>query len=294
MVCRSFVKRTTSVKKREQGWSLVSHIHISIIKEKLHNLITHPYLIKHIEYPAIDEDKLLLLYSILESIDISDEKKEQYILSTMLVQIALDTHDLVTNAKAGQLQDGDEKSRQLTVLAGDFYSGLYYRLLADVNDISMIKTLAHSIKQINEHKIAYYHKELEGIEPLMDSLGKIESSLIQSVSGFFSNSVLKELSGNFLLLKRLIQERKLFCHERSTFLFETLRRIAFTKGEKDVASKEQETYMLYLIDRYIDHIKQKIEQLTHSIPAMNKQLETRIQELFYEIPFSSKKYAEEG
>lgn len=283
-----------SVKKREQGWSLVSHIHISIIKEKLHNLITHPYLIKHIEYPAIDEDKLLLLYSILESIDISDEKKEQYILSTMLVQIALDTHDMVTNAKADQMKDGDEKSRQLTVLAGDFYSGLYYSLLADVNDISMIKTLAHSIKQINEHKIAYYHQELEGIEPLMDSLGKIESSLIQSVSGFFSNSILKELSGNFLLLKRLIQERKLFCHERSTFLFDTLRRIAFLKGEKDVASKEQETYMLYLIDRYIDHIKQRIEQLTHSIPTMNKLLETRIQELFYEIPFSSKKYAEEG
>nr|WP_240948539.1 heptaprenyl diphosphate synthase component 1 [Bacillus sp. RO1] len=284
--------KQTAVKKREQGWSLVSHIHISIIKEKLHNLITHPYLIKHIEYPAIDEDKLLLLYSILEPIDIPDEKKEQYILSTMLVQIALDTHDMVTNAKAGQLEVDDEKSRQLTVLAGDFYSGLYYRLLADVNDISMIKTLAHSIKQINEHKIAYYHKELEGIEPLMNSLEKIESSLIQSVSGFFSDSLLKELGGNFLLLKRLIQERKLFCNERSTFLFDTLRRIAFSKG--DVASKEQETYMLYLIDRYIDHIKQKMEQLTHAIPTMNNLLEERIQELFYEIPFSSKKYAEEG
>ncbi|WP_404442507.1 heptaprenyl diphosphate synthase component 1 [Sutcliffiella horikoshii] len=272
----------------------MSHIHISIIKEKLHNLITHPYLIQHIEYPAIDEDKLLLLYSVLESIDLPDETKEKYILSTMLVQIALDTHDMVTNAKSDQLKDGNAQSQQLTVLAGDYYSGLYYSLLADVNDISMIKTLAHSIKQINEHKIAYYHKELEGIEPLMDSLGKIESSLIQSVSAFFSDSLLKDLSGNFLLLKRLIQERKHFCQERSTFLFDTLRRIAFSKGEKDVASKEQETYMLYLIDRYIDHIKQKIEQLTHSIPTMNKLLEARIQELFYEIPFSSKKYAEEG
>lgn len=272
----------------------MSHIHISIIKEKLHNLITHPYLIKHIEYPIIDEDKLLLLYSVLESIEMSDETKEQYILSTMLVQIALDTHDMVTNAKADQLEEGDAKSRQLTVLAGDYYSGLYYRLLADVNDITMIKTLAHSIKQINEHKIAYYQKELEGIENLMDSLGKIESSLIQSVSSYFSNTVLKELSVNFLLLKRLIHERKSFCHEKSTFLFETLRRIAFSKGEKNDPSKDQETYMLYLMDRYIDHVKGKIEQITRSIPKMNNLLETRIQELFYEIPFSSKKYAEEG
>ncbi|MCM3617376.1 heptaprenyl diphosphate synthase component 1 [Sutcliffiella horikoshii] len=272
----------------------MSHIHISLIKEKLHNLITHPYLIKHIEYPVIDEDKLLLLYSVLESIEMSEETKEQYILSTMLVQIALDTHDMVTNAKTGQLEENDAKSRQLTVLAGDYYSGLYYRLLADVNDISMIKTLAHSIKQINEHKIAYYHKELEGIENLMDSLGKIESSLIQAVSSYFSNTLLKDLSVNFLLLKRLIHERKYFCLEKSSFLFETLRRIAFSKGEKNDPSKDQETYMLFLMDRYIDHVKGTIEQLTRSIPKMNNLLETRIQELFYEIPFSSKKYAEEG
>lgn len=100
--------------------------------------------------------------------------------------------------------------QQLTVLAGDYYSGLYYRLLAEVNDVSMIKTLAHAIKQINEHKIAYYQKDLEGMEILMESITKIESSLIESVSCYFSNVLLKDLSANFLLLKRLILERNLF------------------------------------------------------------------------------------
>lgn len=83
----------------------MSHIHILSIKEKLHSLITHPYLIKHIEYPIVDDDKLLLLYSILEEIDMPQDKKEQYILSTMLVQIALDTHDMVANSKANQLEE---------------------------------------------------------------------------------------------------------------------------------------------------------------------------------------------
>jgi heptaprenyl diphosphate synthase len=242
----------------------------------------------------IDEDKLLLLYSVLENIEMSDGKKEQYILSTMLMQIALDTHDLVTNAKADQLETEDAKNRQLTVLAGDYYSGLYYRLLAEIDDLSMIKTLANSIKQINEHKIAYYQKELEGLENLMDSLGKIESSLIQSVSSYFSNSMLKELSVNFLLLKRLISERKRFCVDKSTFLFETIRRISFSMTDKADTSKDQETYMLYLIDRYIEHVRKTLDQLISSIPNMNKLLESRIKELFYEIPFSSKKFVEEG
>jgi heptaprenyl diphosphate synthase len=276
----------------------VSHIqiHISTLKEQLHNLITHPYLVKHIKYPVIDEDKLLLLYSALESIPLDDEKKEQYILSTMLVQIALDTHDLVTNTRIDQMKKDNAKNRQLTVLAGDYYSGLHYQLLAKSNDITMIKTLAHSIKQINEHKIAYYQKEFDGMETLMDSLGKIESSLIQSVSQYFSDSVFKELSVNFLLLKRLIMERNKYALDKSTFFFDTMKRIAFSKSqtEKMDPSKDQETYMLYLIDRYIEHVRKTIDQIVGSIPNMNHLLKSRIQELYYEIPFSSKKFVEEG
>ncbi|MGM0834928.1 MAG: heptaprenyl diphosphate synthase component 1 [Bacillota bacterium] len=271
-------------------------LHISEIKEQLHKLITHPYLSKHIEYPVIDEDKLLLLYSALESIPLPVEKKEKYILSTMLVQIALDTHDLVTNAKMDHLKTDTAKNRQLTVLAGDYYSGLHYQLLAKVDDITMIRLLASSIKQINEHKIAYYQKELDGMEMLMDSLAKIESSLIQSVSQYFSDSMFKELSVNFLLLKRLIAERKKYCVEKSSHFFDMMKRIAFSKSqlEKSDTSNEQETYILYLIDRYIEHVKKTIDQLAGSIPNMNLLLKNRIQELFYEVPFSTKKFVEEG
>jgi heptaprenyl diphosphate synthase len=259
-------------------------------------MITHPYLTQHIEFPVIDEDKLLLLYSALESITLPVEKKEKYILSTMLVQIALDTHDLVTNAKMDPLKTDTAKNRQLTVLAGDYYSGLHYQMLAKVDDITMIKLLASSIKQINEHKIAYYQIEFDGMEMLMDSLSKIESSLIQSVSKYFSNVMFEELSVNFLLLKRLMDERKKYCVEKSTHFFDTMKRIAFSKSQLDKSdtSKEQETYMLYLIDRYIEHVKKTIDQLAGSIPNMNLLLKNRIQELFYEIPFSTKKFVEEG
>lgn len=52
--------------------------------------------------------------------------------------------------------------------------------------------------------------------------------------------------------------------------------------------------MLYMLDRYIEHISKTINALMKSLPNKNKLLETRIEELFFEVPFSSKKYVEEG
>ena len=120
-----------------------------------------PYIQKHIEKPWIDEDKLLLLWGLFNELEISTDERNHYILSTMLVQIALDTHEKVSNINIDMENSDLVKNRQLTVLAGDYYSGLYYQVLAEIGNIQMIRALSSAVKKINDHKILLYQHMLD-------------------------------------------------------------------------------------------------------------------------------------
>jgi heptaprenyl diphosphate synthase len=167
------------------------------IKEQVEQKVFHPYLLKYIEKPVIDEDKLLILVSIMDRLELSYNELKNYTMTTMLIQIALDTHEHISNA------DVDEKNRQLTVLAGDYYSGLYYKLLADSENIIMIKELSKGIKEVNEHKVSIYQKELNGIDNLMTSIKKIESSLLVKFSECFKVDLWNEFIVNLFFFQAL-------------------------------------------------------------------------------------------
>lgn len=126
-----------------------------------------PYMSKIIQQPYIDEDKLLLIMFIVDNLQIPKSKADKYIITTMLVQIALDTHESVQNEP---LPLERLKGRQLTILAGTYYSGLYYQILAEIDDIFMIRTLAEGIMEVNEHKVSVYSHARVTVESLMESL----------------------------------------------------------------------------------------------------------------------------
>ncbi|WP_226579344.1 heptaprenyl diphosphate synthase component 1 [Halobacillus litoralis] len=180
---------------------------IKQLKQKIADKVRHPYLVRFIPEPTIDEDKLVILSSIMDHTKLSDEKKEQYIITTMLVQIALDTHDLVTLSDE---EDDQEtiRNRQLTVLAGDYYSGLYYYLLSKLDDIPMIHTLAGAIKEINELKMELYYKDVDSFQEFLEGIKKIESLLIQRVAAYVQKTAINDMAGEWLLAKKLLEEKR--------------------------------------------------------------------------------------
>jgi heptaprenyl diphosphate synthase len=267
---------------------------LSEVKGRIEQKVLHPYLMKFIKTPYIDEDKLLLLIAIMDQLELSDKQRKNYALATMLVQIALDTHEQITNEKINGIPE--LTSRQLTVLAGDYYSGLYYKLLADSEDIFMINVLAGGIKEVNEHKISVFQQEFDGIEKLMASIKTIESSLITKIIDYFQVNVWHEIVSNLLLVKRLLREKKRYSQTGCSQLFETMKKIIFAKSDskmKDLSS-EQQNYLLVICDRYIEFSKTIIENSIQNLPHINEQLGIRIISILNQHQSIAKTFVEEG
>jgi heptaprenyl diphosphate synthase len=237
------------------------------------------------EVPLIDEEKLLLVYSVLKESGMPFSKLKGYVETTMLVQLALDTHDMVTLS----LKEDDEeklKHRQLTVLAGDYYSGLYYYLLAQLEDIEMIKLLASAIKKINEEKISIYHEEfkLEQTQHFITKVKNIEALLIQKLADYVHLPAFKQVAEQICLLKRLVKEKnELFIKGYSS--------IPLGQFESKFMKKKES---IEIFEAYIIQTKESIEKLMNSHFKTHHLLQECFARVIQTAGLSKEKIVEEG
>lgn len=116
---------------------------------------------KHTELPPFSDGRGHLLYIFLNhSSSAKENAVEIYTLVTALVQLGLDTHESID--RTNDVQGGDPmRSRQLKVLAGDYFSSWFYHLLAKNDQIEMIGTLSKAIADFNVLKANLYVKMRE-------------------------------------------------------------------------------------------------------------------------------------
>jgi heptaprenyl diphosphate synthase len=265
------------------------------MKENILQKISLPYLQKYIQTPNIDEDMLLLIISMLEHHGLTELEMEDFIVTPMLIQIALDTHETISNSNSKGETESNLKQRQLTVLGGIYYSSLYYKILSNTNNLAMIRQLAEGIKDINEHKILLYQKDFDGIEKLMNSIMKVESSLIKKLADYFHETKWNEISCHFLFMKRLLKERKCFTENGSSLVFESLRKVVFPKCNVQLElSNEQRKYLLIICDKYIDFSTKIIEGHLKKLPSINEALRKNWSKLLLQHNPIVKTYVEEG
>src|SRR5690625_4226103 len=87
------------------------------LKDLLESKMRHPYVEKFIQKPFIDHQKITFLNEIYDHAKLPKEQKKQCIITVMLVQIALDTHEHIPVDDSTEMT---ETEKQLSVLAGDY------------------------------------------------------------------------------------------------------------------------------------------------------------------------------
>lgn len=145
----------------------------------------------HTAIPSYSELRLQLLHAVLIQSAHVKQKSELFSLVTALVQLGMDTHDLI-DIETEYLSESKMRSRQLKVLAGDYFSARFYHLLAKAGEIQLIGKLSHAVANVNRLKIALYEKAKSATVQADDYIKErihINSELFKQFTDYIDNTL---------------------------------------------------------------------------------------------------------
>lgn len=142
--------------------------YIDDMKQAVH----HPLLEKNIGEVKLDRLKAFFLLLPKLNDERWTEPKHTAAIAVGAVHIAFDAHDSIDE------RDATSTGQQLTVLSGDYFSGIHYRLLASLPHFGFIRTLSETIGQINETKANFHKSPPIGSEQLIEAVRTIEADCI--------------------------------------------------------------------------------------------------------------------
>lgn len=145
----------------------------------------YPYAERYIGEPGIPIFLMKMVCLIMQSYSVPREKIHRYCVAISFLQMGVDTHERVSVGE--EMTSHGKRSRQLLVLAGDYYSGLFYRLLAEEGDMVAIRQLSEAVCDINEAKMELYglHRKKSTLRSPTALLRRIRGSLVRTVAELF-------------------------------------------------------------------------------------------------------------
>ncbi|MFE5317170.1 heptaprenyl diphosphate synthase component 1 [Paenibacillus sp. NPDC056579] len=161
------------------------------IPEMARKYMEYDMIQKHTDLPHFPEFRTRLLYAFLSKHSSLSGYSELFSLVTSLVQIGMDTHDLVSvnnNVKETKAA----RSRQLKVLAGDYFSSRFYYLLSHAGQIDLIGILSNAICEVNRLKMNLYQtmKQLKMTgDDYIKRTVEVRSQLYLAFTGFMEESL---------------------------------------------------------------------------------------------------------
>ncbi|RCX23252.1 heptaprenyl diphosphate synthase [Fontibacillus phaseoli] len=127
------------------------------ITELAKKYVEYDMISTHTELPEFPVPRVRLLYTFLKHREhAASRSAEACSLAAFLVQLGLDTHDRIDVGDTRK-EEKAMRSRQLKVLAGDYFSSVFYELLAQKEEIGTVSRMSAAICEVNRIKVRLYN-----------------------------------------------------------------------------------------------------------------------------------------
>lgn len=169
------------------------------------NLLLHEPIIER-DTDGVELDRLKAFFLLLPKLngETWTEEMNTAALAVGAVHAAFDAHDAI------RLTDATSKEQQLTVLSGDHYSGIHYRVLASQSNFGFIRTLSTTIGTINELKTNYHNKGLLDANSIIEFIQMAEAGCILDFLHTFNFTNYIPLVSTALPLTKIVQQSTAF------------------------------------------------------------------------------------
>src|SRR5690625_588053 len=109
------------------------------LEQEIEDKLSYHFLDENIMIDKINKSKLKSLTFVMRQSNFPKHIQDKYIIAITLVEIASEIHEQIKENDEIKDDHQDSLTKQLTVLGGDYYSSLYYMLLAELEDIKFIQ-----------------------------------------------------------------------------------------------------------------------------------------------------------
>jgi heptaprenyl diphosphate synthase len=219
------------------------------LKFKIKQKVRHRTLHKYTGEPDVRDDRLFFLLLPFLNGEVWTEEHEQAGIAVAIIYSALTAHDQIKESNASSI------SQQLTVLAGDYYSGMYYQILAKQSNIELIRSLSNGIIEISEKKSSVYDQIHRTFNEWMSTVISIESLSIEQFYQHYDFEQYIPYMRQALFLQRIACEREFLNDGKSTRFQEALKESADVLGY----SKDLRTLLDKVCKDGIAHLTKDIE-----------------------------------
>ncbi|WP_163654210.1 heptaprenyl diphosphate synthase component 1 [Listeria sp. PSOL-1] len=249
-----------------------SRVQLKEVEQLVEDQTLYQFLNDHFEGPKTDKTQMLWLHEAMCDRDsgLSETERYRVVSATLYVILAHDTHDVID--EINDTHKLTREQRELTVLAGDFYSALYYKTMAELKMTDLLAVLQQGVQKTNTAKANVYQLNVATDAELMEQLVATKAAIFAEFARYFNkDEAFIDFASKTILLKRLLQDKAFYVETKTSLLLKAYEHGYFAKA--GVAQFED------WLTQIIADVKVELNKLLSAYEGFSPALLTHLNEL---------------